>query len=165
VTRSIRPGEPLSALSHNVASAHSRYGRNRVCGARGVGIIGFTRWMMWRAYRWNHYDPQHPSRRGHRAARLCDIQMDAWRGEYPHEVDPEQWLDADGFDRAAREANMVRLKTAPETELSALYFDPEEFGSGFPQNSLMRRSPAVRRTSGLRSSTDARDASTKRLAS
>jgi RimJ/RimL family protein N-acetyltransferase len=95
------------------------------------------------------------------AARLCDIQMDAWRGEYPHDVDPEQWLDADGFDRAARDANMARLMAAPETEsflvairddavvgfivlgrsrdadrpgeteLSALYFDPTEFGSGF----------------------------------
>jgi ribosomal protein S18 acetylase RimI-like enzyme len=87
--------------------------------------------------------------------------MDAWRGEYPHDVDPEQWLDADGFDRAAREVNMVRLMTADETEsflvairdnsvvgfivvgqprdedrpsepeLSALYFDATEFGSGF----------------------------------
>jgi ribosomal protein S18 acetylase RimI-like enzyme len=94
-------------------------------------------------------------------ARLCDIQMEAWRGEYPHTVDPETWLDADGFDRAAREANMLRLIAAADTEaflvavnerrivgfaiaggsrdddrigqteLSALYFEPAEFGSGF----------------------------------
>lgn len=95
------------------------------------------------------------------AARLCDIQMDAWRSEYPHDVDPEMWLDADGFDRVAREANMVWLLGAPttrtflvaeddgavvgfittgdsrdddrvgETELSSIYFAPASHGNGF----------------------------------
>jgi ribosomal protein S18 acetylase RimI-like enzyme len=94
------------------------------------------------------------------ASRLCDLQMDGWRAEYPHDVDPEVWLDADGFDRSAREANMVRLMSAPETqsflvatqdgviagfitlgdsrdadrpgetELAWIYFDPRNFGSG-----------------------------------
>jgi ribosomal protein S18 acetylase RimI-like enzyme len=100
------------------------------------------------------------------AARLCDIQMDAWRSEYPHDTDPEAWLDADGFDRAAREANMVWLLTAPttrkflvaqadaevvgfitvgdsrdddrpgETELSSIYFAPASHGTGFARELL-----------------------------
>ena len=95
------------------------------------------------------------------APRLCDAQTAGWLVEYPSISDPIAWLDADGFDRAAREANMRRLIVAPETEsflaavqddlvvgfvtvgesrdsdrpgeteLSWIYFDPAAHGSGF----------------------------------
>lgn len=95
------------------------------------------------------------------APRLCELQTAGWRTEYPHMVDPEQWLADDGFDLTAREANMRRLIIAPETEsflaavqdglivgfitvgesrdvdrpgeteLSWIYFDPAAHGTGF----------------------------------
>ena len=95
------------------------------------------------------------------AARLCHLQLEAWRSDYQHSVDPEKWLDDDGFDRDAREVNMRRLVTDPstraflvamqdeeivgfitvgdardgdrpgETELSWIYFHPSAQGTGF----------------------------------
>lgn len=80
-------------------------------------------------------------------SRLCELQTAGWIIEYPHVVDPIRLLDRDGFDLAAREANMRRLIVAPQTVsfLAAV--------QGLRQNSCTLRSVTGQRTCGLPNTT------------